>query len=148
MAFIKCTRCGKQINNVTGGIIKCPYCQNMMKISEPKAEQQEDKKNDNETARRCPKCGGINLAYQREQIGGIGASTNKVVVQKPKKSKGCLYWLTIGFWLEPMYWIFIGWWWRLLFGGANRSGLNFNANKTMNQTIAICQNCGHTWKIS
>lgn len=97
---------------------------------------------------KCPKCGGQNITYQREQVGGVGASTNRVVIQKPKKSKGCLYWLLIGFWLEPMYWICIGWWWRLLFGGGNHGGLNFNANKTMNQTVAICQSCGHTWRVS
>lgn len=96
----------------------------------------------------CPKCGGQNITYQREQVGGVGVSTNRVVVQKSKKSKGCLYWLLIGFWLEPAYWICIGWWWRLLLGGGNHGGLNFNANKTTNQTVAICQNCGHTWKIS
>lgn len=97
--------------------------------------------------RKCPKCGGQNLTYQREQVGGIGASTNRVVIQKQKKSKGCMYWLLIGFWLEPMYWLFIGWWWKLLFGGGNRGGLNFNANKITNQTVAICQSCGYTWKI-
>lgn len=96
----------------------------------------------------CPKCGGQNIAYQREKVGGVGVSTNRVVVQKSKKSKGCAYCLLIGFWLEPVYWICIGWWWRLLFGGRNHGGLNFNANKTTSQTVAICQNCGHTWKIS
>lgn len=83
----------------------------------------------------CPKCGSENITYQREQTGNIGAGTNKVVIQAPKKSHGCLYWLCIG------------WWWGLLFGGKSRGGLNFHGNKTINRTVGICQNCGHSWKV-
>lgn len=97
-------------------------------------------------AKQCPRCGSENIIYQREQTGNIGAGTNKVVIQPAKKSKGCLYWLLIGWWWKPMYWLLIGWWWRLLFGGGIRSGLNFNANKSLNRTVGVCQNCGHTWK--
>lgn len=45
---------------------------------------------------QCPKCGSENITYQREQTGSIGAGTNKVVIEQPKKSKGCLYWMFIG----------------------------------------------------
>ena len=97
-------------------------------------------------AKKCPRCGSENIMYQREQTGNIGAGTNKVVIQPAKKSKGCLYWMLIGWWWKPMYWLLIGWWWRLLFGGGIRSGLNFSANKSLNRTVGVCQNCGHTWK--
>ena len=94
----------------------------------------------------CPKCKSENITCQREQTASIGAGTNKVVIQKNTKSHGCLYWLAIGWWWKPIYWLLIGWWWKLLFG-RRKSGLNIHANKSINHTVAICQNCGHTWKI-
>lgn len=96
---------------------------------------------------QCPKCKGDYIVYQREQTGSIGAGTNRIVIQPAKKSRGCLYWLCIGWWLKPMYWLTIGWWWGLLFGGRTKSGLNFNASKSVNRTMAICQNCGYSWKV-
>lgn len=96
---------------------------------------------------QCPKCGSENVTIQREQTASIGAGTNKVVIQQTKKSKGCLYWMMIGFWFEPMYWLLFGWWWRLFFGGKSRSGINFHADKTINRTMAVCQECGNTWKV-
>lgn len=84
---------------------------------------------------QCPECKSENVTVQREQTANIGAGTNKIVIQEPKRSRGSLYWL------------FIGWWKTLLFGGRKKSGLNFHANKNINKTIAICQNCGHTWKV-
>lgn len=116
-----------------------PYQENLPN-NPVKAEEKKNKVS-------CPKCGGTNITYQREQTASIGAGTNKVVVQKAKKSHGCLYWLCIGWWLLPMYWLLIGWWWKPLFGGRTKGGLNFNANKTINRTMAICQNCGHSWKV-
>lgn len=101
----------------------------------------------NTYTRICPRCGCNNITFQREQTASFGAGTNKVVIQKEKKSKGCLWWMCIGWWWIPIYWILIGWWWKLLFGGRNKGGLNFNANKSINRTMAICQNCGHSWKI-
>lgn len=95
----------------------------------------------------CPKCGSPNITYQREQTASFGAGTNKVVVQQERKSKGCLYWMLIGWWWKPIYWICIGWWWKPLFGGRTKSGLNFNASKSINRTMAVCQNCGYSWKV-
>lgn len=95
----------------------------------------------------CPKCGSTNLSYQLVNTGTIGAATNKTVVVPAKKSKGCLYWLIIGWWWEPVYWLCFGWWWHLLFGGRRRGGLSFNASKTIHCKMAICQNCGHSWKV-
>lgn len=94
----------------------------------------------------CPKCGSEKISYQREQSGTIGASTNKVVIQPAKKSHGCLYWVFIGWWWKPMYWLCFGWL-GLFFGGKRRGGLNFKADKAINHTVAICQNCGHSWKV-
>lgn len=95
---------------------------------------------------RCPRCGSTNISYQREQTANFGAGTNKVVIQQVKKSKGCLWWLCVGWWWIPLYWLLIGWWWRPLMGGRTNSGLNFNASKSINRTMAVCQNCGNSWK--
>ena len=94
----------------------------------------------------CPKCGSENIDFQVVNSGSIGAAQNSVVIQKPKKHKGLLYWLFIGWWLVPMYWLCIGWWVRLFFGGGTKKGWNLNASKTFNSTMAICQSCGHSWK--
>jgi hypothetical protein len=96
----------------------------------------------------CPKCGGSNISYQLVQTGSIGAGTNRVVIEAPKKSHGLLYWCS-GAWVFKFVWLIaIGWWWRLLFGGKKHSGLNFHVNKNRNKTMAICQTCGHTWKVA
>ena len=94
----------------------------------------------------CPKCGSDNISYQREQTGSVGVGTNTVYVQPAKRGHGCFYWCFIGWWLKPIYWISIGWWWNLFFGRRKRGGLGFRANKSLNRTVGICQNCGHTWK--
>lgn len=97
--------------------------------------------------RTCPKCGSPHIQYQREQAGSVGASQNSVVVMPAKRTKGCLYWICFGWFFDLMYWMLVGWWWRLLFGGKRKKGWNLNASKTLNHTVAICQNCGHSWKV-
>lgn len=94
----------------------------------------------------CPKCGSENILIQREQTASLGAGTNKVVIEEPKKSKGCIYWILIGWWWRPICFVCFGWI-KPLIGGKKRSGLNLHANKTFNSTVAVCQDCGHSWKI-
>ncbi len=93
----------------------------------------------------CPNCGSTNIIFQREQSGSVGAQTNKVYVVPAKKSHGCLYWTLIGWWWKPVYWVLIGWWWNLFFHRRNRGGLGFWADKSINHTMAVCQNCGYSW---
>ena len=95
----------------------------------------------------CPKCGCQSVSFQREQSYNIGAHTNKVYFVPAKKSHSCFYWILIGWWWKPIYWICIGWWYKPLFGRRNKGGIGFIANKTINHTVAVCQNCGYTWKI-
>lgn len=94
----------------------------------------------------CPKCGSENVLIQREQTASIGAGSNKVVIEEAKKSKGCLYWMFIGWWWKPIWLICFGWL-KPLLGGKKRSGLNVHANKTFNRTVAVCQDCGYSWKV-
>lgn len=136
MALINCPECGKEISDKAES---CPNCGMPIKI---RVSQ-----NSSNNSPRCPRCGSNNITYQREQSGNIGAAQNTVVIKEPRKSRGCLYWLFIGWWLMPMYWLLIGWWWSLLFGGKKRGGINLHADKAINKTIAVCQNCGNSWKV-
>lgn len=92
----------------------------------------------------CPKCNSDNIFIQQIQTGSVGMSQNKVVIVQPKKSKGCMYWLIIGWWLEPIIFLSFGWI-KLLFGGSKKSGINLNANKNLTKTVCTCQSCGHSW---
>lgn len=79
---------------------------------------------------KCPKCGSTNVSCQAVEK----------VHQKAKK--GCLYWLFIGWWLEPLEWLFLTLP-KLLFA------LFGHHTKTVSKTItyAVCQDCGHRWKV-
>lgn len=162
MALIKCDECGKEVSDKAA---TCPNCgapiaskqnsntQPTIKITPVGSDSKNKTKTSNDSvivespSMFCPKCGNKNISYQRELTGSIGASTNRVVIQQPKVSHGCLYWIMIGWWLKPIYWLCFGWWWGLLFGGKARGGLNFHADKTLNRTTAVCQNCGYSWKV-
>lgn len=77
----------------------------------------------------CPKCGSGNVNVQ---VVGITKS----------KGKGCMYWLFIGWWLETILWLCltIPMLFAKLFGGGKKV-------KTKVQSHAVCQNCGHSWKV-
>lgn len=132
MALIVCKECGREVSDKAS---VCPNCG--CPISQGNVRN----------SMVCPKCGGNNVVVQQVQTGNIGAAQNKVYVQPAKKSKGCLYWCIIGWWLVPMKFIIWDWWAKLLFGGRNKSGLNFSANKILSKTVAICQNCGNSWNV-
>lgn len=132
-----CRKCGKQL----GDSVKfCPSCGTPTNPDSPAEPIQQ--------VRRivCPICHGTNVFCQREQAGALGVGTNRVVVQY-KRSKGCLYWMIIGWWLEPIV-AFFRWIAEILFGGKKKSGFNVNASKAIVHTVAVCQNCGHSWRIS
>lgn len=75
----------------------------------------------------CPKCGSDNVNFQ-----SVGITKTK--------SKGCIYWLLIGWWFELLMWFFLTLPMILikLFGKTKV--------KTKVKTFAVCQNCGYTWK--
>lgn len=128
MALINCPECGHRISDKA---VSCPSCG--CPVS----------KNNGIS---CRYCGSTNVLIQKERISNVGVAQNKVVIEKPKSSKGCLYWLIIGWWWEPIWFICFGWL-GLLFGGKKKSGLNWSANKDINVVTAICQNCGKSWKL-
>lgn len=129
MAMIQCPECGKNVSDLASACPNCGYPLSQIHTQMGPA---------------CPKCKSTNISYQVIQSGSVGASTNKVVIQQPKKSKGCLYWCTLGWFVEPLIWLFT-FPFKIMLGGKNRSGLNVNASKIITKTKAVCQNCGHTW---
>ena len=132
MAMIECPECGKSISDKAA---TCPGCGCPIASVNDKPQA---------AGAKCPKCGSTNISFQVVQQGSVGASTNKVVIQEAKKSKGCLYWCIVGWWLQPIVWMFTAPF-KLLFGGKRKSGLNVNASKMISKTKGICQNCGYTW---
>lgn len=77
---------------------------------------------------KCPKCESENVNVQAISI-----------VQN--KKHGCLYWLFIGWWLEAIMWLFLTLPWLII--------KIFKPNKinTKVKSYAVCQNCGHKWKV-
>jgi hypothetical protein len=81
---------------------------------------------------QCPKCHSTNVNVQ-------------VVTEThfKNKKKSLLYWLTVGWFIEPLLWIFLTLP-KLIFELFKPH--RFNA-KTTSKKMAICQNCGHSWRI-
>ena len=94
----------------------------------------------------CPKCGGNNINFQRDQTASIGGTKTSFGV----KRHGVLWWICIGWWLTMFKWMLalctLGFS-NLFFRKKNKlNGSTISANKTINRTMAVCQNCGKSWK--
>lgn len=135
---MKCKNCGLDYE---GNF--CPRCGAPANFTPPPPQQQPGCQTPQV---QCPRCGSRNITYHREESGNVGLHQNTVVIQEQSKSHGCLYWLCIGWWYKPIEWICFGWI-KTLFGGRKKGGVNFHAGKTLNHTVAVCQNCGNSWKI-
>lgn len=81
---------------------------------------------------KCPKCGSENVSVELVQ-----EQTMK------RKRKGWAYWLLIGWWWEPLVWIFLTLpklIWELFKPRKYKI-------KTKTRKVAVCQSCGHSWKV-
>ena len=81
---------------------------------------------------KCPKCGSDDIRVQ--------------IVQEQKvkeKKKGLLYWITIGWFWEPIMWIFLTLP-KLIVTIFKPKKYKV---KTKPKKMAICQSCGKTWKV-
>lgn len=78
----------------------------------------------------CPKCRCENVSV-----------TVVTETQLKRKHHNIIWWLLVGWWLEPLLWIFLTVP-KLLFTLflPKRQKL-----VTKQRTVCICQNCGHTW---
>lgn len=77
---------------------------------------------------KCSKCQSENVNVQ-------------AVTEIVKRGKGCLYWLLIGWWLELLLWIFLTLPMLLI------KLFIPSSIKSKTITYAVCQNCGHKWKV-
>lgn len=102
-------------------------------------------------AKICPKCGSSDISYQVVQTESVSKTKGSTTV-KTKRSKGCLYWITFGWFVGLMKFIYaitIGWIVALFpHGGGKAKVAEHTATtttKTKNETKAVCQHCGYTW---
>lgn len=80
---------------------------------------------------QCPRCQSTNVNVQLLTKTSIKA-----------KKKTILYWLTIGWLVEPLLWLFLTLP-KLIFEVFKPQRLKI---KTTTEKLAICQNCGHSWR--
>lgn len=76
---------------------------------------------------KCKKCKSHNIVIQ-----AVGVEV--------KKKKGWKYWLLGGWIIDILSWIFLLFW-RAIYAIFRKK------TKIETQKIAICQNCGHSWKL-
>lgn len=98
----------------------------------------------------CPKCKRENVLVQQVQVG----SNSKTKAKEYYNSMGCVWWLCIGWWWVPikkMCRLFIDllFIFPMFFRSKKRTGesVEKTTTKMKNKTIAICQNCGYSWKV-
>ena len=91
----------------------------------------------------CPKCGSTNVNVQQLETGSVGTSKTTIT----KRRKGLLYWLFVGWWI----WIFKIFLlpFKILFGSKKKIGsaTTISGTKNIFTTRAVCQECGHAWKV-
>jgi len=80
---------------------------------------------------RCPRCRSENVRVEM------------LTEQKfERKKKSFLYWITIGWFIEPLLWLFLTF--PKLFYELFKPGRYKGTTTT--KKYAVCQNCGHSWK--
>ena len=75
----------------------------------------------------CKKCGSDSVNIQ--------------AVAKSKTKKGLFYWVFVGWWLEPFMWLFLTLPWLII------KIFKPKKHKTKTVSMAVCQDCGHSWKV-
>jgi hypothetical protein len=81
---------------------------------------------------QCPKCKSENV-----KVNVITEQTMK------KKGKSFLYWITVGWLIEPTLWLLLTVP-KLIYELFKPSRYKM---KSKTQKLGVCQNCGHSWKI-
>lgn len=94
---------------------------------------------------RCPKCGSTDVQTKMFQENKGSTTIGIGMGGKQKKSHGCLYWCTIGWFIWLMKWTigFI----PALIGKIRHSGVGVAKSKNQidYKTVHICQHCGNTF---
>ena len=81
---------------------------------------------------KCPKCGSENVNVQM-----VSES------QLKNKHHSILYWLFIGWWWRPLLWICLTM--PMIF--VKLFGHKKQKLVTKHSSMAVCQDCGHSWKV-
>lgn len=81
---------------------------------------------------KCPKCGSEDVTVQ---------VINELELKK--KGHSAIYWLLIGWWLQPILWIFMTL--PMLIIAIFKPSKKKIVNHT--KSMAICHHCGHTWEV-
>lgn len=138
-----CPRCGRPIQSYRSSseIKICPDCRNEIPVQSPECiycgkRFSASVSSVNSYRGTCPRCHSGRIIFQREQAGSVGVSQNRV---RWKRKKSCLELFIFG-WFYIIKFVFFDWWIGLLRGNISVSG-------TINRTVAVCQNCGYTWKV-
>lgn len=79
---------------------------------------------------KCPKCGSENVNVQM------------VSETKLKKRRSILYWIFIGWWLNPILWLFM----TLPMIIIKIFKPNRYKTKTIHKSMWVCQSCGNHWE--
>lgn len=82
----------------------------------------------------------VYFEYKEEQAEAARVNTQPPVQPQTPPVRaghhGCLYWVFVGWWVEPLILLFI-----------TVPRLIFNAAKPRTKTHAVCQTCGHSWTV-
>lgn len=79
---------------------------------------------------KCPKCGSENVSTH--VVDNLNLKT---------QHHGLIYWLLIGWWLQPALWLFFTPFKLLnLFVGSKKQKLTHDI-----KTMVTCNSCGHSW---
>ena len=82
----------------------------------------------------CPKCNSEKVKIKREKTGEVSG--------RYSKKHGTTWWLCVGWWLVLLdigaLGIFHSMFWR--------KSKKANGKASLWHTVAICQDCGHTWE--
>lgn len=116
-----CSNCGKELNENAD---VCLGCGMQIKKEIPV---------DNKGGLECQYCGGKNVNVQMINEGHLVTKHHNI-----------LWWLIIGWWWIPIKWIFLFVPALIfkIFGIGKRHKI-----KNVSYKMAVCQNCGKTWKI-
>ena len=138
-----CRRCGNNFNTQEcrqrDGSTKCPSCGAVYRSRPP---QQQSVVVEDKRSMACPRCGSHNTSIQFVQTG----ATTKSKFNTRYKGRGCLYWIyfiCFGWMIELIKWCCF-FWVPLLVKSVSKGN---SKTKFSNQKMAVCNNCGHSWKV-
>ena len=81
----------------------------------------------------CPNCNSEKVKIKREKTGEVSG--------RYSKKHGVVWWFCVGWWLVMLDICTFGIFHSVFWGKKKANGM-----ASLWHTVAICQNCGHTWE--